>query len=231
MRQSNSSDLAVGLLIKLEANKRSQNDPHKANNFYCRFQPNNQANDKIYWTLNNSDAVCLYRRKTLHKVSKIYHQLLIYNPYICGCNCWERKTIYVHIVSLYSYTWRTFAVENRSVDLESWESDLRQYFWFHTIKGGITDDLARKSYSCNEISLILPDELMMKIEVEFRWLAEMNACDWAGVCHLRKRVHALIMCEMSDCYRDPRLLKQWHFLRYRLCVDISKDFSKIYFVQ
>ena len=45
MKKINSSDLTVGL-IKLEANKRSQHDPHEANNFYCGFSPN-EANTLV----------------------------------------------------------------------------------------------------------------------------------------------------------------------------------------
>ena len=50
MKQINCSDLTVDL-IKYDANKQSQHDPHKANNFYCVFLPN-EANGKIFWTLN-----------------------------------------------------------------------------------------------------------------------------------------------------------------------------------
>ena len=55
MKQIDSSDLTVGL-IKLEASKQSQHDPHKANNFYCGFSPN-VANGEIYWTFNISDEM------------------------------------------------------------------------------------------------------------------------------------------------------------------------------
>ena len=46
--QINPRNVTVGL-IKLEANKQSQHDPHEANNFYCVFSPN-KANGGIYWT-------------------------------------------------------------------------------------------------------------------------------------------------------------------------------------
>ena len=47
-KQINPRNVTVGL-IKLEANKQSQHDPHEANNFYCVFSPN-KANGGIYWT-------------------------------------------------------------------------------------------------------------------------------------------------------------------------------------
>ena len=53
MKQINSSNLPVGLM-KLEANKRSQHEPHEANKFYSGFSPN-EANGEIYWTFNISD--------------------------------------------------------------------------------------------------------------------------------------------------------------------------------
>ena len=52
IKKINSSNLIFGL-IKLEANKRSQYDPHGANNFYCGFSPNG-ANEDIYETFNIS---------------------------------------------------------------------------------------------------------------------------------------------------------------------------------
>ena len=52
MKQIISSDLTVGL-IKWAANKQSQPDPHKANNFHCWFLPN-ESNGEIYWTFNIS---------------------------------------------------------------------------------------------------------------------------------------------------------------------------------
>ena len=51
MKQIISSNLTFR--FKLEANKRSQYDPHEANNFYCGFLPN-EANEEIYLTFNIS---------------------------------------------------------------------------------------------------------------------------------------------------------------------------------